>query len=139
MAAYVLIDAGPIIAYYNKRDIWHEKARHYIEKSTEQFVTTVACISEALYFLREDYRVQNELLLDLSVGLYNCESLTLSDFSRIAELNSKYADFPGDFADLSLLVISERLDIEPIASLDDDFQVYRRYGRKKFKLVFPSD
>jgi hypothetical protein len=136
MAAYVLIDAGPIIAYYNKIDKWHIQARKFIESSREQFITTVACITEALYFLKVDYRVQNELLLDLSIGLYACEQLTLEDFSKIAELNAKYNDLPADFADLSLVAISERLSIETIASLDDDFLIYRRYGKKKFKHVF---
>lgn len=136
MPAYVLIDAGPIIAYYNQSDRWHSKAKNFIENSTEQFVTTIACITEALYFLKSDYRVQNELLLDLATGLYTCEPLTLEDFSRIAELNCRYNDLPADFADLSLVAISERLALEAIASLDDDFLVYRRFGKGKFKQIF---
>ncbi len=136
--SFVLIDAGPIIAYYNKFDKWHKPITQYFEIEQRQFITTCPCLTEALYHLRSDFRVQNELLLDLARGLYQAESLTPSDFSRIAELNIKYADVPGDFADLSLITISERLGIETIASLDSDFEIYRRYGKKHFKRVFPS-
>ncbi|WP_237746656.1 hypothetical protein [Planktothrix agardhii] len=63
------------------------------------------------------------------------------DFSRITELNEQYADLPGDFADLSLVAISERLNIPAIATLDSDFfGVYRRYRKQAFERVFrPED
>ena len=39
---------------------------------------------------------------------------------------------PGDFADLTLVTISERLDVAEILSLDSDFDVYRRFRREPF-------
>ena len=80
--------------------------------------------------------MQNELLLDLARGLYLSEPLGPEDFSRIAELNAKYADVPGDFGDLSLIVVAERLKIGVVATLDSDFDIYRRYGRTTFKRAF---
>ncbi|MEG4347840.1 hypothetical protein QUB70_31875 [Microcoleus sp. A003_D6] len=63
-----------------------------------------------------------------------------TDFSRIGELNERYAHLPGDFADLSLIAISERLNIPAIATLDNDFDVYRRYRNQPFERVFlPED
>ena len=61
------------------------------------------------------------------------------DFSRIAVLNAQYADLPGDFADLTFIAISERLDICAIATLDSDFDVYPRYRKKPFERVFWSE
>lgn len=87
--------------------------------------------------LRADYCVQNELLLGASRGLYSIDSLLPEDYSRIAELNTKYRDRPGDFADLSLIAMSERLDIKNIVSLDSDFDVYKRYGKSRFTRLFP--
>jgi uncharacterized protein len=43
---------------------------------------------------------------------------------------------PGDFADLSLVVISERLNISAITTLDKDFDIYRRYRNQPFERVF---
>ncbi|WP_347242267.1 hypothetical protein [Nostoc sp. FACHB-892] len=80
--------------------------------------------------------MQNEFLSHLANRIYECESLTSQDFARIAELNAQYADLPGDFSDLSLVVISERLNVAAIATLDKDFNIYRRYRNQPFKRVF---
>jgi len=58
------------------------------------------------------------------------------DFWRIAELNAQYSDMPADFTDLALVAISERLNISAIATLDKDFDVYRRYRKKPFERLF---
>jgi hypothetical protein len=58
------------------------------------------------------------------------------DFTRIRELNQEYADLPGDFADLSLITISELLNISSIITLDSDFDIYRRYRKQPFERVY---
>lgn len=89
-----------------------------------------------MWLLNADWRTQNEFLLDVAKEIYECVPLLSQDFSRIAELNTQYADLPGDFADLCLVAISERLDISAIATLDSDFDVYRRYRKQPFERVF---
>jgi uncharacterized protein len=48
----------------------------------------------------------------------------------------KYEDLPADFADASLLALSERSGIELIATFDSDFDIYRTRTRKRLKNVF---
>jgi uncharacterized protein len=45
-------------------------------------------------------------------------------------------ELPRDFADLSPLKVSERLNIAAIATLDKDFNIYRRYRRQPFDRLF---
>ena len=80
--------------------------------------------------------MQNDLFLMLSQGIVECEHVQSSDYICIAELNVKNADLRADFADLTLIAISERLDIAAIATLDSDFDVYRRYRKQPFERVF---
>jgi predicted nucleic acid-binding protein len=75
---------------------------------------------------------QNHLLAAVSRGGLQVVDLLPEDYSRIAELNTRYADLPGDFADLTLVTISERLEIAEILTLDSDFDVYRRFRREPF-------
>jgi hypothetical protein len=74
--------------------------------------------------------------LDLARELYECVPILPQDFTRIAELNAQYANPPGDFADLSLVAISERLEIGAIATLDSDFDISRRYRKRPFERIF---
>ena len=99
-------------------------------------ITTIACVTEVMYLLSRNYRTQNEFLNDLAQKLYRCIPLIPQDFTRIKELNQQYADLPGDFADLSLVTISERQNISSILTLDSDFDVYRRYRIQPFERVY---
>lgn len=127
-----------IIAYYSADDKHHREVQRFFELCTSQVVTTVACVTEAMHLLADDWRVQNEFLLQLSNGIFNCEHLQNQDFSRITELNRRYIDINPDFADLALVAISERLDISAIATLDADFDIYRRYRKQPFDRIFRS-
>ena len=130
------MDTGVIVAYYSAADKYHPQALKSFERCTSQLITTIACVTEAMYLLAADWRVQNEFLLQVSRGVFNCEHLTTQDFTRITELNAQYADLPGDFADLALVAISERLNIGAITTLDKDFDIYRRYRKQPFERVF---
>lgn len=132
----ILADSGFLLAYYSAKDDYHAEVRSFFESCTSKLVTTPICTAEVMWLLSSSWRTQNEFLLDVARELYDCEQLLPQDFSRIAELNAQYADLPGDFADLSLIAISERLDISAIATLDSDFDVYRRYRKQPFERVF---
>jgi uncharacterized protein len=131
-----LINSGILIAYYSATDHYHLQVCRFLEGCTSQLMTTHSCVTEVMWLLSSDLRTQNEFLLDLAKELYECVPLLPRDFTRIAELNIQYADLPGDFADLSLIAISERLDIAAIATLDSDFAIYRRYRKQPFERIF---
>jgi uncharacterized protein len=132
----VLIDSGILTAYYSAADNYHLQVCRFLEGCTSRLITTHSCITEVMWLLSANWRTQNEFLLDVAKELYDCVPLLPQDFTRIAELNAKYADLPGDFADLSLIAISERLDIAAIATLDSDFNIYQRYRKQPFNRIF---
>lgn len=130
--AAILIDTSAFVAYYNQADKNHSIMRSFFSECESKLVTSTSCITETVWMLRFNYRVQNTFLSAFWSDIYIHESLTNQDLRRIAELNEKYADRKADFADLSLVAISERLDIPVIATFDKDFQVYRRYRNQPF-------
>ncbi|MCG9885111.1 MAG: PIN domain-containing protein [Cyanobacteria bacterium] len=134
--SYLLIDSGILVAFYNADDRYHNQVVTFLNGCRSDLVTTLACVTEVLWLLNSDWQVQNIFLDHLAKNIYRCESLIQKDFLRIAELNQQYADLPGDFADLALVAISERLNIAEIATLDKDFDVYRRYRRQPFNRLF---
>ena len=91
-----------------------------------------------MWLLAPSTKVQNEFLSALSKRAFLCEHLLPSDYQRIQELNTTYQDLPADFIDLSLIAISERLNISAIVTLDKDFNIYRRYRKQPFDRIFLS-
>jgi predicted nucleic acid-binding protein len=132
----VLIDTGIIVAFYDKKDRYHQQVVQFFSTCTSQLITTVACITEVMWLLAPNIKVQSEFLLALEKGVFIGEHLTLKDYQKINQLNLTYQDLPADFTDLSLIAISERLNIAAIATLDKDFNIYRRYRNQPFIRVF---
>lgn len=133
-----LIDSGPLVAYYNAADEWHKPVSSFYENFKGELLTTESVVTEVMYLLADDWRVQCEFLADCSSELYRIVPLKPTDFVLISQFNEKYNDRPSDFADLSLVAIAERLQIFDIVSLDSDFDIYRGYNKKAFKQLFPK-
>lgn len=132
----IITDSSIFVAYYSAKDNYHRAVVKFFEQCSSELITTTACITEVMYLLSRNYRTQNEFLSDLSHKLYQCIPLLPQDFARIRQLNEQYADLPGDFADLSLITVSERLNISAIITLDSDFDIYRRYRKESFERIY---
>jgi predicted nucleic acid-binding protein len=136
----ILIDSGVLLSYYQKQEPLHQAVLAFFDQNAAPLITSPICIAEVLWLLGapSDPRVltaQNHLLGAVSCGGIEAINLLPEDYARIAEFNQRDADLPGDFADLTLVTLSERLEIAEILSLDSDFDVYRRFRREPFRRV----
>jgi predicted nucleic acid-binding protein len=136
----VLIDSGILLSYYQRQEPLHQAVVTFFDQNAAQLITSPICIAEVLWLLgdpsdRSVLAAQNHLLGAVSRGGIEAIHLIPEDYARIGALNQRYADLPGDFADLTLVSLSERLDIAEILSLDSDFDVYRRFRHEPFRRV----
>jgi len=132
----VLIDAGPIIALFDKDDKYHKNIIDFIENKRYKFITTTAVLTEVSYMLNFNVEVQIaffEWVMKKGVILHEIE---LKDIARIAELTKKYKDIPMDFADATLMVAAETRGIKKIITLDSDFNIYRLPGKIIIENIF---
>lgn len=133
----ILIDSGILLSYYQQQEPLHQAVVDFFDQTAAQLITSPICIADVLWLLGDpgDPRVlaaQNHLLGAASSGAVEAIHLLPEDYARVVVLNERYADLPGDFADLTLVALSERLDVAEILSLDSDFDVYRRFRREPF-------
>lgn len=136
----ILVDSGILLSYYQRQEPLHQAIVAFFDQTAAQLLTSPICVAEVLWLLGNPgdpnvLAAQNHLLQAVSRGGIEAVPLRPSDYARVAELNHRYADLPGDFADLTLVVLSERLDVAEILTLDSDFDVYRRYRREPFERV----
>jgi predicted nucleic acid-binding protein len=85
----ILIDSSILVGFYSITDDHHAAIKSFFGRCTSQLVTTVGCVTETMWLLRSDWRVQNDFLIDIAENIYQCEPLIASDFTRIAELNTQ--------------------------------------------------
>lgn len=132
----VLIDAGPIIALFDKDDQYHAAVLRFIQADQYQFITTLAVLTEVSHML--DFSVDAQIsfmqwVANKGVIIHPFEQ---SDIHAVIALSSKYRDIPMDFSDATLVIAAEQTGIRKIISLDSDFDIYRLPGKVKIQNVF---
>lgn len=132
-----LVDAGPLIALLARRDKDHKRCLEWIDKLDSPLVTTLAVLTEAMYFLGGAFGWpgQNQLWGMIAENRVELAEIDYDALRRCCELMEKYADVPMDFADATLVALAEQLDTRQIFTLDRHFRIYRFRGRRSFDVV----
>lgn len=131
-----LIDAGPLIALFDRSDQYHLAAVRFMESYQGYLWTTWPVITEALHILSFSVKTQLALLEWIKRGGLHLFDLNEAHITRLIHLTEKYDDVPMDLADASLIVASEELGYREIASIDSDFYIYRNIRNEYLKNIF---
>ncbi|MEW5920434.1 MAG: PIN domain-containing protein [Bacillota bacterium] len=134
-----LIDAGPLIALFDRDDKYHYKVKDFLKNYQGLLVTSWSVITEVLHMLDFDSRAQINFLQWVERDAIYIAPLTKEHISRIIELSLKYSDLPMDFADATLIVISETEHIREIISIDSDFYIYRNIRKEMLINILEAD
>ncbi len=130
-----LIDSGPMTALFNSRDSYHETSKAFMKRCRYNLVTTMASITEVMYLLETNLFAAADFLEWLARGAVEIADITSADFTDIKEYMMKYGDLPMDFADATLMVVSDRERINKIATFDSDFDIYRTAAKEKLNNI----
>lgn len=131
-----LIDAGPLIALFDRDDKYHVPVKKFIKKYEGRLYTSWPVITEVLHMLDFNVNVQIDFLKWISRDALEVIPISKESISRIIKLSEKYSDIPMDFADATLIVISEIENINEIISIDSDFYIYRNIRNEYIKNIF---
>ena len=131
-----LIDAGPVIALFNKNDRYHKKIKNFLKNYSGKLTTTWPVVTEVSHMLDFNVQTQIDFLTWIQLGGVNIEAIENEDIGRIIELSMKYSDLPMDLADASLVVLSEKLKIKEIITIDSDYYVYRTIKKEMIENIF---
>ena len=131
-----LIDAGPIIALFNKNDKYHKIIMKFLKKYNGKLTSSWPVVTEVSHMLDFNVQTQIDFLTWIQLGGLIIEAIETVDIVRIIELSMKYSDLPMDLADASLVVLSEKLSIKEIITIDSDYYVYRAIKKEMIKNIF---
>lgn len=131
-----LIDAGPIIALFNKNDKYHHQIKAFIKDYQGFLTTTWPVVTEVSHMLSFNVQTQIDFLTWIKLGGVLIEEIHVKDIERIVELSKKYSDVPMDLADASLVVLSEKLKIKQIITIDSDYYIYRTIHKEMIENIF---
>lgn len=134
-----LIDTGPCVAYFDRRDVFHEQVAAILDPFTGQLLTTPAVVTEVMHFLGDapdgplafaDFLTSADVRL---IGLGDTQEVAAA-----ARLMRRYADTPMDFADATLVQVAGATGVTDVLTLDRrGFSTYRTESGRRFRLVLP--
>ncbi|OQA72051.1 MAG: Ribonuclease VapC26 [Candidatus Dependentiae bacterium ADurb.Bin246] len=131
----IIVDAGPLIALFDKDDKYHNSVIKFLKTFDGQLITSWPVITEVTHLLSFNVNVQIDFLEWLkreAVAIINLENIHLE---RIIQLSKKYSDVPMDLADSSLIVIAELTNITDIITIDSDYYIYKTKNKKSLNNI----
>jgi predicted nucleic acid-binding protein len=130
----IVVDAGPLIALFRRRDRHHARVKRYLAANTARLVSTLAVVTEVCHFLNADGKTA--LLTWIRRGGLWLQPLGTDDLEEIGAIIRRYADRDIDFADATLVWLADLVNTMDVMTIDrDDFLVYRLRGGRPFNLV----
>ncbi|MBZ5500089.1 MAG: PIN domain-containing protein [Acidobacteriia bacterium] len=138
MIQKVLLDTGPLVAYLNARDRYHEWTVAQLSGMAAPLITCEAVISQSCFVLR-NFPVAQQAVFDMiRRGLLVIPFDLVSEAEAVQKLLKRYADVPISVADACLVRMSEQISGSAIFTLDGDFRIYRKHGRQVIPAIIPE-
>lgn len=138
MTHHVILDTGPWVALHCRDDAHHQWAKNEFSQHNGPFLTCEAVVAETCFLLaRNGFDPAKALALIergvVQVGMHLGEQLT-----TVRSLFERYDNVPASLADACLIRMSELYEPCRVLTLDADFHIYRRHGRKVIPTISPS-
>jgi predicted nucleic acid-binding protein len=132
-----LIDTGPLVAYLDSADTEHESVAAVMDNFAGMLYTSSAVITESMHLVKDNADGPRRLaeFVD-AVGLQVFECTQPQQLLAAVSLIEKYSDTPMDFADATLVLLSDEIGTNQVLTLDRrGFRTFRTRKGKRFELL----
>ena len=132
-----LLDCGPLVAFYDRKDAWHRWAHEQMAALTPPLLTSEPVLTEACFLLQRGMGNPTVVLKAVQGGILQIGFDVETEVASLEILMERYSDVPMSLADASLVRLSELHRDSRVFTLDRDFRRYRRHGRQVIPLLAP--
>lgn len=132
----VLVDTGPLVAILSRHDEYHGTCVRALRDMPGPLLSCWPVITEAAWLLRRSALAVQQLLRSIDGGFLELLPIAGSEASAIAAMMKRYEDIQPQLADVALLYLAGREQIDTIFTLDQrDFSIYRSARKPMFRIV----
>ena len=134
----IIADTGVIVAYLDKRDEWHDWTLEQMKVLPAPFSVCESVITESCFLLDRLHNGKNNVLAMLKAGVLAIDFSLSDEVETVQTLIKKYENVPMSLTDACLVRMSELADDSAVFTLDGNFHIYRKNGRRKIALIIPE-
>lgn len=136
MLVRTLADTGALLAYLDRNDRWHARCREAFAQLRLPLVTSTAVLTELFHLVGDHSREVQAAWAFVRSGAVTVAPVADLDLPELDLLMRRYRDRPMDFADATLVRLAERESVFTVFTIDhDNFETYRTFGRKRFRIL----
>lgn len=137
MAGHLILDTGPWVALHCKGDRHHGWAKAQFASHPGPFLTCEAVVAETCFLLARAGFDPGKALALVERGVVRVAISLADQVGSVRALFERYGNVPASLADACLIRLSELHDPCRVMTLDSDFAVYRRHGRRVIPVLSP--
>jgi predicted nucleic acid-binding protein len=137
MSGTFLVDTGPLVAYLVCASQHHDWTCEQMKRLEAPLLTCEPVLSEAGFILLRHRQDPDALLEMLEIGMLQIAFSLEDETQAVRHLVRRYRDVPMSIADACLVRMSELKERSTVFTLDTDFRIYRRHGRKLIPTLMP--
>ena len=138
MIKRTIADTGIIVAFLSKQDQWREWTLSQMQSASAPYLTCEAVITEACFLMRKSPNGKQDVISLVEAGILQIDFSLSNEILKIKALMKKYENVPMDFANACLVRMSELVENSVVFTVDSDFLIYRKNGRKQIPLIYPA-
>ena len=130
MSSHLILDTGPWVALHCRDDAHHEWAKTQFAQHAGPFLTCEAVVAETCFLLARSGFDPSKALALIERGVVRVAMSLADQAAAVGALFERYDNVPTSLADACLIRMSELYEPCRVLTLDSDFHIYRRHGRK---------
>lgn len=138
MRQSILLDTGPLVAFLNRKDKFHKWAVAQWGQISPPMLTCEAVVSEACFLLTRTAAGSDSVMQLIQRKIISTSFRLDENIQPVRKLLAKYRSVPMDLADACLVRMSELHHNGRVFTLDSDFNLYRKDGRRIIPTIMPS-
>jgi predicted nucleic acid-binding protein len=138
VARSVVVDAGPVVAWLNRRDAQHAWAKAEFGRLRPPLLTCEPVLAEAAFLVQRSGGDPGAVLALVVKGVLRVALPLQDEAAHLHTLMRRYRNVPMSLADACLVRLSELVDDVAVMTLDEDFRIYRRRGRQVIPISAPE-
>ena len=138
MSGQILIDTGPLVAFINRKDRFHDWSDALLTSLSYPLLTCESVITESCFLLSGIHGGESAVMTMVGNGYLKIAFSLINYANDIDALMTQYRSVPMSLADACLVKMAELNRNSTVVTMDSDFEIYRIHRNQPIPLMMPD-